>query len=117
MNLKLGVWFPGIVLSAARGESCNITEGLRGTGSYVKNGILAAALLFTAAPMFAQTAKSHNPPQTFALSKDGACSITSSPVSAQFRVPKGLTKGFTHYDIIWGARRVTTGCRRPCSSR
>jgi hypothetical protein len=66
----------------------------------------------TVAPVFAQTAALQNPPQTFVLTRDGACSITSNNLHEQFRVP-GLIKGWTHYDIMWSARWDTTGCKLP----
>ncbi len=64
------------------------------------------------APVFAKAAPVESPPQTFALTKDGACSITSSKLTEQFRVP-GIIKGWTHYDIMWSAKWDTTGCKLP----
>jgi hypothetical protein len=66
----------------------------------------------TVLPALAKTAPVVSPPQTFVLTKDGACSITSDKLFEQFRVP-GIIKGFTYYDILWSARWDTTGCKLP----
>ena len=82
----------------------------------MKDSILVAALLLTGAHVFAQSAALQNPPQTFALAKDGSCFITSSNLHEQFRLP-GLIKGWTRYDIMWSAKWDTTGCKRVRDAR
>lgn len=66
----------------------------------------------TVVPVFAKTAPVESPPQTFVLTKDGACSITSDKLMEQFRVP-GIIKGWSYYDITWSAKWNTTGCKLP----
>jgi hypothetical protein len=76
----------------------------------MNKAILVVAM--TALPAFAQTATLQNPPQTFVLTKDRTCSITSNNLREQFRSP-GLIKGWNHLDIAWSARWDTTGCKLP----
>ena len=78
----------------------------------MKTLIVVVVLLLTVVPVFAKTAALQNLPQTFALTKDGTCSITSNKLREQFRIP-GLIKGWTHYDITWSAQWDTTGCKLP----
>jgi len=81
----------------------------------MKNLIRVVALLMTVGPVFARSAVRQTPPQTFVLTKDGACSLTSSNLHEQIAYPGShmfITRGTPH-DIVWSATWDTTGCTLP----
>lgn len=78
----------------------------------MKNLICVVALLMTVGPAFAQTGELPGPPQTFVLTGDGTCSITSDNLVAHFSSP-GVSHGWIAFGARWSARWETTGCKLP----
>jgi len=82
----------------------------------MKNLIRVVALLMTVGPAFARTPQTpQTPPQTFVLTKDGTCSITSSNLHEQMSYAGShlfITRT-TPYDIVWSAKWNVNGCKLP----
>lgn len=82
----------------------------------MNNLIRVVALLMTPAPAFARTPQTPpTPPQTFVLTKDGTCSVTSSNLREQMSYAGThlfITRT-TPYDIVWSAKWNITGCKLP----
>jgi hypothetical protein len=81
----------------------------------MKHLIRVVALLMTVGPVIARSTASQTPPRTFVLTKDGACSITSSNLREQmsYAGTHMFITRTTPYDIVWSAKWNITGCELP----
>lgn len=82
----------------------------------MRNLISVVAFLIAVGTAFARTPQTPpTPPQTFVLTKDSSCSITSSNLREQMSYAGNhlfITRT-TPYDIAWSAKWNITGCKLP----